>query len=188
MKNNITCHPNSLFTISLVLILFITGMPGLVSTGYAQTPWTQRTDMPMARGAHGAATVNGKIYVIGGYGSANLTEEYDPATDTWTTKADMPTPRADFYCCVAYGKIYVIGGEITEEYDPSTETWNDKAPMSTPRWLLSTSVVDGKIYAIGGQTVAGLFSTVEEYTPEGWPFAVSSQERLTTTWGKIKSN
>ena len=27
---------------------------------------------------------------------------------------------------------------------------------------------------------------VEEYTPEGWPFPVSVQGKLATTWGKMK--
>jgi len=158
--------------------------------------WERKADMPTARADVSTSVVKGKIYAIGGFEFVgrgrsrplSTVEEYNPEVNEWTTKVDMPDAKCSVSASAVNGKIYVIGGEITEEYDPATETWNDKAPMSTPRWSLSTSVVDGKIYAIGGQTVAGLFSTVEEYTPEGWPFAVSSQERLTITWGKIKSN
>jgi len=42
----------------------------------------------------------------------------------------------------------------------------------------------GKIYLIGGAKVFPV--PVEEYTPEGWPFAVSSHGKLTTTWGAVK--
>jgi len=96
--------------------------------------WTTKTDMPTARVA-GIATLNGKIYAIGGYsrdGNPNLfstVEEYDPVSDSWTRKNDMPTTRTSLSACAANGKIYVIGGDvalnersiltaIVEEYDP----------------------------------------------------------------------
>ena len=69
------------------------------------------------------------------------------------------------------------------------DTWTRKANMPTARSYLSTSVVKGKIYALGGirswNNPAGI-SVVEEYTPEGWPFSVSLQNKLTTAWGNIK--
>jgi N-acetylneuraminic acid mutarotase len=95
------------------------------------------------------------------------------------------------------GKIYAIGGQASfdervptlstvEEYDPKTDTWAKKADMPTPRYV-ATSAVNGRIYAIGGGDLAGtVLSTVEEYTPEGWPFAVSLQGKLAGKWGKIK--
>ena len=43
----------------------------------------------------GAASVGGKIYVIGGYisgeGPVNTVYEYDPAIDQWRMRAAMPT-------------------------------------------------------------------------------------------------
>jgi hypothetical protein len=71
------------------------------------------------------------------------------------------------------------------------EIWTKKADMPTGRGELSTCVVDGKIYAIGGSPdFAVAIPTVEEYTPEGWPFqeAVSPHGNAATTWGKIKSD
>jgi hypothetical protein len=57
--------------------------------------WALKNPMPTPRTEFGVATVNNKIYAIGGYSGSVLrtVEEYDPATDTWTRKADMPTPR-----------------------------------------------------------------------------------------------
>ena len=97
---------------------------------------------------------------------------------------------------VVGGKIYAIGGwtdllvrqplSTVEVYDPETDTWTKEADLSIPRSYLSASVVNGKIYAIGGSGKGKRLSTVEEYTPEGWPFAVSPKGKLTTTWGAIK--
>jgi RNA polymerase sigma factor (sigma-70 family) len=96
--------------------------------------WTRKADMPTVR-VTTTASVNGKIYAIGGYEGNNkpslsTVEEYDPKTDTWTKKADMPTARTNLSTCTVNGKIYAIGGDIgqkeniatsiVEEYNPGT--------------------------------------------------------------------
>ena len=148
--------------------------------------WTEKADMPTARGTLSTSVVNGKIYAIGGWPlwpapfSLSIVEEYDPVTDTWTKKADMPTERGGFSTSVVNGKIYAIGGfqpriqeclSTVEEYDPATDTWTKKADMPTPPRLLhhSTSAVNGKIYVIGGYVIIDGVDTgcsiVEEYDP-----------------------
>src|SRR3989304_2228204 len=61
--------------------------------------WTTKAPMPPSYDGGGpyracaGAVVNGKVYVIGGYGTygghTRANQEYDPATDTWATKASM---------------------------------------------------------------------------------------------------
>ena len=157
--------------------------------------------MPTERSYVSTSAVNGKIYAIGGAKAGqrfSTVEEYNPATNTWTKKADMPTARSGLSTSVVNEKIYAIGGwmlSTVEEYDPKTDKWTKKTDMPTAREWLSTSVVNGEIYAIGGIVGGGgargvpLLGTptVEEYTPEGWPFAVSPQDKLTTMWGRIKT-
>jgi len=138
--------------------------------------WRKVADMPTARYALAAATVNGKIYAIGGRPlDVGIVEEYDPSTDGWRRVADMPTARVDLAAAMVDGKIYVIGGydgsrlRTVEEYDPKTDSWRMLAAMPTARNYLAAASVDGKIYAIGG-IVAGnggrvSLNTVEEYTP-----------------------
>ena len=66
-----------------ILMIFI--LLAISSTSLAQ--WTKLTDMPTARNAHAVATVNGKIYAVGGEQlNSKVLEEYDPITDNWTTK------------------------------------------------------------------------------------------------------
>jgi RNA polymerase sigma factor (sigma-70 family) len=163
--------------------------------------WTKKADMSTDRAAFAAAAVNGKIYAIGGNTGKWLVgpylstvEEYDPVTDIWTKKADMPIERFELAASALNGKIYVVGGgsegrsqSTVWEYDPITDTWREVADMPTRRASLSSAVVDGKIYAIGGYG-PGLvpLPTVEEYDPEGLQ-AVSSQGKLPTKWGEVKS-
>jgi N-acetylneuraminic acid mutarotase/Tfp pilus assembly protein PilX len=140
--------------------------------------WSTMAPMPTARTNHMVATVNNKIYTIGGYnpvgGFFNTVEEYDPATNTWATKAPMPTTRSDAAAAVVNGKIYVIGGtsngtvalKTNEMFDPSSNTWTTKANMTTARKFLSaTAAANNKIYAMGGTTTTTALKNNEEYDP-----------------------
>jgi N-acetylneuraminic acid mutarotase len=108
----------------------------------------------------------------------------------------MPTSRANHAVSVVNGKIYVCGGGVVqpalaplstvEVYDPKTDKWEQLPDMPSARGVLSSSVVDDKIYVIGGLNFGGNLSTVEEYTPEGWPFAIFFQDILPSKWGWIK--
>jgi N-acetylneuraminic acid mutarotase len=91
--------------------------------------WATKAPLPSARTRASAATVNGKIYVIGGTDDVVDLDEvqlYDPSSDKWTAKTPMPTARSGSAVAVVNGRIYVIGGSNTgnpqlttvEEYDP----------------------------------------------------------------------
>ncbi|MGB7815387.1 MAG: DNRLRE domain-containing protein [Methylotenera sp.] len=137
--------------------------------------WTTMAKMPTARTNHMVATVNNKIYTIGGYnpvgGYFNTVEEYDPATNTWTAKAPMLTARSDAAVAVVNGKIYVFGGSTgsasdkTEEYDPATNIWTTKKKMLSKRMYLAAAAVNNKIYVIGGAASTAAVKTNEEYDP-----------------------
>ena len=136
--------------------------------------WTRLAGLPTPRGEVAAAELNGKIYVLGGFGAgATANEEYDIAAGTWRTLA--PIPRGvDHPAAVAVGgKIYLIGGFNGRwgplagvwAYEPEGDTWTQKAGLPTPRGALGAAVVDGKIYAIGGVSATGDVGTTEVYDP-----------------------
>ena len=144
----------------------------------ATDTWTQKGDMPRSIGAGFSSVVDGKIYVIGGYGGTQRVDEYDPSTDTWTTKSEMPTERIALSTSALDGKIYAIGGYVpgvsgypgvttVEVYDLQTDTWTAAPDMPTGRFGPRTSVVDGKIYVIGGMArwITPAYGVVEEYDP-----------------------
>jgi N-acetylneuraminic acid mutarotase len=144
----------------------------------ATDTWTQKGDMKPPRGAGFSSVVDGKIYVIGGYGGSQRVTEYDPSTDTSTTKSEMPTARHALTTSTLDGKIYAIGGYTpgvsgypgvvtVEIYDPATDSWTTARDMPTGRFGPRSSVVDGKIYVIGGMPrwIESAYGTVEVYDP-----------------------
>ena len=152
----------SVFTLLLVI----------VSTSFAGG-WEQITELPTWRIGPGAAAVNGKIYLIGGFDhhenlggrapALSTVDVYDTQTNTWHTAANMPTPRVASKTAVFSNEIYVFGGydrkgprgafrykTNVEMYDTATDTWVKKRDMPTLRNSFTAAVVNGKIYVIGG--------------------------------------
>ena len=143
--------------------------------------WTQLASLPVARGYHTAAVVDGKIYVVGGIFhddegekvATGLVEMYDPAADSWQQMAAMPTARHSHVAAVVSGKIYVSGGialaetsDAFEAYDPVTNTWTTLASLSEARALHASAAFDGKLYVFGGWASGGdRRDLVEVYGP-----------------------
>lgn len=155
--------------------------------------WTKKTDIStfyLGRwGAH-TFTVNGKIYVGGGYvdNNTNLNDlvSYDPATDMWDIKNNLPGSVMNRSGAVAFtinGKAYMgLGIENFNnfnatwnfpkdlwEYDDANDTWTKKADFpGTGVGFAGMFVLNNKAYIIGGQS--GKFSAdglnqVYEYNP-----------------------
>ncbi len=143
----------------------------------AADSWSQLQPLPVELDHAGAASVNGKIYVIGGYLNfgqgvlSSATYEYDPMGDSWTTRTPIPLARAAAATVELDGLIYVLGGvgpqpTVPLVYDPSEDSWLQLAPMSDEREHLTAAVVDNVIYVVGGrQNVTQNVATMEAYVP-----------------------
>jgi N-acetylneuraminic acid mutarotase len=137
------------------------------------SPWKKAAPFPEPDEELYGAAVNGKLYVIGGWGDGKArgaTYEYDPATDKWTKKKSMPRPAHHAALAAANGKIYVSGGFVAPqdttipvgaawepiddawEYDPAADSWKTLAPLPGKRGAAVAVEVGGKIYVIGGVT------------------------------------
>ena len=150
--------------------------------------WQRLADMPTPRLYAGAAVMDGKIYVVGGYRvidrrmkTLKVVEVYDPQTDTWERKQDMSIPRRQFGIGVVAGKIYAIGGENlfadpslldhVEVYDPVSDTWVKRAELPSRRDEVKVAVVQDTIYVIGGfgwppVGLGAVLATIEAYHPK----------------------
>jgi N-acetylneuraminic acid mutarotase len=181
--------------IILSMLIAAGGLFYIASPCYAQSPWTQKEDMPTIRAAHASCALDGKIYVLGG-GSGTSTgiktvQVYDPILNSWDSKADMLSGRSRFPACVFDGKILAIGGSqafkgtpITaiEEYDPVSDSWSHKADMPEARMYPNAAMVDGKIYIMAGCTAAfGPIPEVDVYDPSTGEWTKAA-EMLTPRW------
>lgn len=124
----------------------------------ATDSWKALPPLPSKRGSPVAATVAGKIYVIGGAA---------PHPGSKETAVHPRRPHRSL--------------DTNEMYDPATNTWSRRSPMPTARNHAASGVVNNKIYIIGGRIGAAFMTTpatsidiVEEYDP------------ATDQWGPLK--
>ncbi len=131
--------------------------------------WELGPDLP-ERNNHGmAASVNGKLYLIGGQTEASgetyvdTVYELDPAAGKWVEKTKMPTRRSAGVALVHGGRIYVAGGRPPRgkdfaAYDPQADRWETLPDLPTARNHIAGAVIDGRIHVIGGRIGGGFRS------------------------------
>lgn len=144
--------------------------------------WTTKTSMPITPSNPASATIDNKIYVIGGFKS-DLNQIYDPESDSWSQGAPIPTAVALAGAGATSGemapkRIYVIGGypssdevRLNQVYDPETDTWSSGTQMPTARHSLGVAVMNDILYAIGGGSTnlnVRQYDENERYTPIGY--------------------
>lgn len=149
-----------------------------VNTNFAYDPksntWSIKSPMPTARHHLQTATVDGKIFALGGrilgdgvksedvdptLTSFDRNEMYDPITDSWTIREPMHIKRSGFAAAVpSDGNIYIFGGQVVgdvtdsvEKYDPVTDKWTYEKPMSLARYGIKAVPFNDRIYVLGGQ-------------------------------------
>lgn len=146
--------------------------------------WLSRAQMITARYALGMASVNGKLFTIGGVEGlsgaySRLNERYDPVNNTWTTRSLLSGPRAALTCNDLNGLIYAVGGIATpafpslavttnEAYDPVADSWAVRQPLTTARAIHASAVANGLLYVFGGvsdNNATTVFNSVEAYNP-----------------------
>jgi len=153
--------------------------------------WKALAPLPTGRGSPVAATVNGKIYVIGGasthpgskeisvhprraHRSVGANEMYDPATNTWTVRSSMPTARNHAAIGVVNNKIYVIGGRVGAAFmstpASATDLVEEYDPASDQWGPLKKSMPTPR-------------SAMSWGTHNGWIYVVGGEARDEKLWG-----
>ena len=159
----------------------------------ATDTWSTTTPLPEGRHHAGIATVDGFLYIIGGFAKSGLSVwhavntvyQFNPATQIWREVTPMPSARGALGIAVYQGQIYAIGGYdgeqnsgATEIYNPKTDTWSTAAPLMAPRDHLAVATTGSRIYAIGGRSNLKYrqnTSVMESYDPDTnqWQYKAS---------------
>src|ERR1044072_8495534 len=130
----------------ILLVPLVAVITGPVSSLFAQgNTWSTGSPMPTGRFVPAAATIDNRLYVVGGLqngGTAySVVEVYDPQLNTWTPRSPMPTARGRLGRGVINNSLYAVGGvsgqpaaqTAVEAYDPTTNTWIARAPVNRER-------------------------------------------------------
>ncbi|PZS03899.1 MAG: hypothetical protein DLM69_02490 [Candidatus Chloroheliales bacterium] len=130
--------------------------------------WTQRNNMPTARGAAATAADNGTIYVAGGIQGPfennggtylNTHEAYNTSTNTWVSKALLPAVTSGGAGAALNGKFYVIAGDHNVSpyvsntiyvYDEVSNSWTTAATLPIQTAYGAAAVLNGIVYHVGG--------------------------------------
>ena len=137
----------------------------------ANDRWEFGPQLPLPNNHGMAASIGGKVYLIGGQTLAddppggnsyvNTVYELDPAAAVWVTKAPMPTARSSGVAVVHDGRIYIAGGRPPRErdfavYDPAADHWEVLPELPTPRNHFTGAAINGRIHYVGGRQGLGL--------------------------------
>ncbi|ESN92201.1 hypothetical protein HELRODRAFT_194346 [Helobdella robusta] len=127
------------------------------------------------RAYHGCATVNGCIYLMGGFDGMdyfNSVRCFNPVTKEWSEAAPMNSKRCYVSVAVLDNCIYAMGGfdghvrqNTAEKYTPESNQWSMITPMNHQRSDASATTTGGKVYIAGGFNGQECLNTAESFDP-----------------------
>jgi N-acetylneuraminic acid mutarotase len=120
--------------------------------------WHDIAPLPTARSEIPGVTLDGMIYICGGFGGDQRVDRYDPKSDAWTQLADIPVGLNHPGVAVLGDKVYVAGGyggdlralDHLWIYDPTVNAWQPGASLPFPLGAFGLVPVAAKLYAVGG--------------------------------------
>jgi N-acetylneuraminic acid mutarotase len=154
------------------------GAPVLVVERFDGKRWRSAGTLPgQGLNAPAAVALNGKVYVLGGFGTdTNVPVDtvlvFDTKSGLWSRAAPLPAPRGGHAAVVLAGRIHVLGGGNSQStiadhdvYDPATDRWASLARLPRSKGSPAAAAFGGKIFAIGGRSGPDDFGTVDVYNP-----------------------
>jgi N-acetylneuraminic acid mutarotase len=122
------------------------------------------------------ATVDGKLYVLGGYPPSRIPQRtlqiYDPASNRWRRGQDCPLALDHGMLAGVGGKLYSLGGQpstdVTLVYDPAADRWQQRRRMPTARGGGAAAVIDDRIYVVGGRPPADNAFEMYDVVTDTW--------------------
>jgi N-acetylneuraminic acid mutarotase len=140
--------------------------------------WSTVAPLPEPLQEISAATLKGRIYVVGGINTKNeatkVVYRYAPASDRWERLRDLPDYRHHMPLVVLNDTLYAIGGYSPPNftpvssvlaYDEGHDVWIGHERLPEPRGASAAAVVDGKIIVVGGVGLNGHIDSIAIYDP-----------------------
>jgi N-acetylneuraminic acid mutarotase len=145
-----------------------------IVSSFAQINWSTVAPSPIGRSEALGATVDGKLYVFGGYTDTTYTptrraDVYDPLSNRWTHIKHMPKGLTHTGTAVdeVNNDIYLAGGYIEQadgsgqtfgtknvwKYDVETDTWTHMPSLPQARASGELSLLHGKLHFFGGTNI-----------------------------------
>ena len=125
-----------------------------------------------------------ELYLIGGEGSWQDVQIYNPIYDKWRSRASMKTRRAGHTSVVLQECIYAIAGHdgtvcqnSVECYNPLTDQWTEISSMAKVRRFAAATTVCDKIVVVGGfgdMTVKTIEPSCEMFEPRTYEWSLVS--------------
>jgi non-specific serine/threonine protein kinase len=127
--------------------------------------------MPEPRQEVASASVDGRLYVLGGFDSGRRSTSsvfiYD---GTWRNGPELPVALDHPAAAVLDGRLYLAGGYAAgpasrRVFRLEGDRWTELAAMRYPRGALALAAAAGLLVALGGSNGAQNLSPVEAYDP-----------------------
>lgn len=166
--------------------------PPVVEEPAPETPyWQDSTRSPVALFEAQAATIGGRLVVLGGFHTRDIratvrASAFDPATGTWTTLASLPEPITHAGQAVDGTTVWLAGGFVGNhpgpatskvwKYDATANTWSPGPSLPAPRGAGALVRLDRTLHFFGGTT-----RTLDRYDQDygdHWTLALDGG----TTW------
>lgn len=121
--------------------------------------------LPVGLANAAAATLGGKLYVVGGSGTTPAERAlfiYDPDTDAWQTGPSLPDgfPPVTSPAVITHrGTLVVLGGLVSGStsatrkviaFDPATSSWSSLAALPVGLGAAVAESIGGDLYVAGG--------------------------------------
>ncbi len=157
---------------------------GPAPTATTATAWRDVAPAPEARSEVVAATVGGRIAVVGGFrrdGSTSARVDlYDPARDRWTRLPDLPVAVNHAMAAVRGRTLYVAGGyrldgqghgmnhagrgvyalTLRRDGTAGPRGWRALPPLPAPRAAGGAAIVGDRLYVLAGVRTPGQLARV----------------------------
>lgn len=157
------------------IVLLGVALLSAAGPAWAQDSWSSKPELPFGMCGHAMTSLNGYLYVAGGYTSVDYAYRLDPVTGlSWTAIAFL-NENSNGSCAAAInGRVYVFGsqyyppystGDAIQCYDPSADRWDTlSVKLGVPRGESAAVRHGASIYILGGNGEDG--SAVEEFRPD----------------------